>query len=216
MAALNRSETGIETSVRDDEDWVGVLTTPGPVRDEALRELHALLIRAARHQIMQMPASIRQLGGVRVDDIVNQAADEALVALLGKLSTFEGRSRFRTWAYKFAIFHTAVEVRRSVWRNREVPLEYLPQRPDLGPSPEEFAEASTFSAAVGAAIDATLTSHQRRVVLALLVDDVPIDVLAERLGTTRNALYKTLHDARGRLRRHLTAAGYLAASEVTS
>lgn len=221
MAALNGTRTGAETetqgpSVRDGEDWVELLSTPGPARDDALRQLHALLIRAARHQIGQMPASIRQLGGVRVDDIVNQAADEALVTLLGKLSTFEGRSRFTTWAYKFAIFHTAVEVRRTVWRNREVPLEYLPHPQAEDASPEQFAEASAFSAAVGAAIDATLTAHQRRVVLALLVDDVPIDVLAERLGTTRNALYKTLHDARGRLRRHLTVAGYLAASEVTS
>jgi RNA polymerase sigma-70 factor (ECF subfamily) len=38
---------------------------------------------------------------------------------------------------------------------------------------------------------------------------VPIDVLAERLGTTRGALYKTLHDARRKLRGELAAGGYV-------
>jgi RNA polymerase sigma-70 factor (ECF subfamily) len=52
-------------------------------------------------------------------------------------------------------------------------------------------------------------SHQRRVVISLLVYGVPIDVLAERLSTTRNALYKTLHDARKRLRGSLVAQGLI-------
>ena len=54
-----------------------------------------------------------------------------------------------------------------------------------------------------------LTPHQRRVVLALLVEEVPIDVLADRLGSTRNALYKTLHEARRRLRAALIDSGHL-------
>jgi RNA polymerase sigma-70 factor (ECF subfamily) len=132
--------------------------------------------------------------------------------VLGKLSTFEGRSRFTTWAYKFGILQSAVEVNRSLWRHRDVPLDGLPDPPATDASPEEISEAADFCAAVTAAIEQTLTDHQRRVVLALLVDEVPIDVLAERLGTSRNALYKTLHDARRRLRAHLTATGYLAAT----
>ena len=80
------------------------------------------------------------------------------------------------------------------------------------PSPDEYAEGSELAAAVRAAIDSVLTPHQRRIALALLVEEVPIDVLAERLGTNRNALYKTLHDARGRLRSHLAAQGYPTAS----
>jgi RNA polymerase sigma-70 factor (ECF subfamily) len=53
------------------------------------------------------------------------------------------------------------------------------------------------------------------VLLALTVDGVPIDVLAERLSTTRGALYKTLHDARRKLRRSLDEQGLLP-GEVTS
>jgi len=82
-------------------------------------------------------------------------------------------------------------------------------RIDPSPSPAELSEASQLARAVEAVIATALTPHQRRVALALLVEEVPIDVLADRLGTTRNALYKTLHDARGRLRAALLAAGHL-------
>ena len=141
-----------------------------------------------------------------------------MVALLAKLPTFEGRSRFTTWAYKFAILQAAVEMRREAWRGREVALDEALERRDQHPSPEQYAEAGDLRRAVTAAIGQVLTPHQRRVAVALLVDEVPIDVLAERLGTSRNALYKTVHDARGQLRVHLAAAGYLASTippEVT-
>jgi RNA polymerase sigma-70 factor, ECF subfamily len=192
------------------DNWVELLSTPGPGHDDALSRLHGLLLKAAGHQVSLMVGRMPAIGQARREDIVNQSADEAMVAVLGKLSSFQGRSQFTTWAYKFGILHAAVEVRRNLWRNREVPLESLPEPAVVGTSPEQLAEAADLSHAVGTAINQALTTHQRRVVLALLVDEVPIDVLADRLGTTRNALYKTLHDARGRLRTHLTVAGYLA------
>jgi RNA polymerase sigma-70 factor, ECF subfamily len=192
-----------------DEDWIAALTTSGPVRDEALRRLHALLLRAARFQVSRMSGMRAAVGAAQVDDVVNLAADEAMVAVLNKLATFEGRSRFTTWAYKFAILHAAVELRRSAWSHREVPLETAPPLAAPRPSPDQYAEGADFAAAARDAIERVLTPHQRRIALALMVDEVPIDVLAERLGTNRNALYKTLHDARSRLRAHLTAQGYL-------
>lgn len=214
MTARSAEEALTSVVVGDtvDGEWVKLLAAPGPGHDEALQRLHELLLRAARQQVSRMQSSLGTIGRVRQDDIINQAADEAMVSLLGKLSTFEGRSRFSTWAYKFGILQAAVEVNRSMWRQREVPLDDVREPLSTGASPEQFSEAADFSAAVGSAIERTLTDHQRRVVLALLVDDVPIDVLAERLGTSRNALYKTLHDARKRLRAHLTAAGFLAAA----
>jgi len=195
-----------------EDDWLKLLSTPGPGHHEALQRLHDLLLRAARQQVSRMQPILGTIGRVRQDDIINQAADEAMVSLLGKLSTFEGRSRFSTWAYKFGVLQAAVEVNRSMWRHRDVPLDDVIEPLAAGASPEQFSEAADFSAAVRSAITHTLTDHQRRVVLALLVDDVPIDVLAERLGTSRNALYKTLHDARKRLRAYLIAAGFLPAA----
>jgi RNA polymerase sigma-70 factor, ECF subfamily len=212
MAALDGPDLADADPVRVAavrEDWVEQLSLTGPGHEAALARLHELLLRAARHQMAQMLGPLRDIGAVRREELAHQAADEAMVAVLGKLSSFEGRSRFTTWAYKFGILHAAVEVRRTLWRHREVPLESLPEPAAVASSPEQLAEAADFSHAVGIAINQSLTAHQRRVVLALLVDEVPIDVLADRLGTTRNTLYKTLHNARRRLRAELTAAGYL-------
>ncbi len=194
------------------EDWIAELTSDGPVREDALRRLHALLLRGARFQVSRMSAMRAMVGAAQVEDIITLAADEAMVAVLGKLTTFEGRSRFTTWAYKFAVLQAAVELRRQAWSRREVPLEAAPPLIEPRPSPDLYVEGAELAAAVRQAIDRVLTPHQRRIALALIVDEVPIDVLAERLGTNRNALYKTLHDARSRLRTHLALEGYVTPS----
>src|SRR6266498_1839314 len=110
-----------------------------------------------------------------------------------------------TWVYKFALLETAVKLRKRAWQGREVPLE-----PDtwslfasVGLAPDEQAEQSELLSTLQTAIREVLTPHQRRVLVALTLNEVPIDVLAERLDTTRGALYKTLHDARYKLRAHL-------------
>jgi RNA polymerase sigma-70 factor (ECF subfamily) len=190
------------------EDWIAELTSDGPVREDALRRLHALLVRGARFQVSRMSAMRAAVGSAQVEDIITLAADEAMVAVLSKLATFEGRSRFTTWAYKFAVLQAAVELRRQAWSRREVPLDAAPPLTEPRPSPDQYAEGAELAAAAREAIDRVLTPHQRRIALALIVDEVPIDVLADRLGTNRNALYKTLHDARSRLRAHLAGQGY--------
>jgi RNA polymerase sigma-70 factor (ECF subfamily) len=150
-----------------------------------------------------------QLGVARCEEIVHASADEAVTSVLRRLDTFEGRSRFTTWAYKFAILQTAVEVRRAVWRSREVYLDSVPEQASGAVAPEEHVLVSALGEAIERCIVHALTAHQRRVLVALVIDGVPIDVLADRLATTRNALYKTLHDARKRLRQSLTAQGFL-------
>jgi RNA polymerase sigma-70 factor (ECF subfamily) len=191
-------------------DWVRALHSSGAEQAAALRELHALMIRAAGHQVWRMRSALPDPSPGTVDSLVNQAADEAMTALLGKLHTFEGRSRFTTWAFKFAILQAATEVRRVQWQHREVQLRDLDEPyASTHDSPELHAEGTDLSRAVTDAMREVLTPHQRRVAIALLVDGVPIDVVAQRLGTARGALYKTLHDVRVRLRAELTAKGYL-------
>jgi RNA polymerase sigma-70 factor, ECF subfamily len=199
----------ISWSTTSNDEWMSRLSTfAGPEHDDAVGRLHDLMVRAAWHQVSRMPEAA-SMGLARREEIVLSAADEATVSVLARLSAFEGRSRFTTWAYKFAILHAGVEVRRSAWSRREVELHDVVDRTSPGDSPEAYAETRDLAGAVQRAIDEVLTPHQRRVALALLVDEVPIDVLAERLATTRNALYKTLHDARKRLRESLRDAGYL-------
>ena len=210
VSADDRVPPDVDLADAEPQNWVEALSTPGPRQDHAMDRLHQMLLRASRHQVWRMRSTLAGVGNERLEEIANQAADEAMMAVLAKLSTFEGRSRFTTWAYKFAILQSATEVRRFAWAHREVELTDDAQLPALGPSPASYAEAADLASAVRSAIDVALTPHQRRITIALLIDEVPIDVLAQRLGTNRNALYKTVHDARTRLRSHLIASGHLA------
>jgi RNA polymerase sigma-70 factor (ECF subfamily) len=210
VGADDRVPPQVGLSHAEPEDWVKALSIPGPRQDHAMTSLHEMMLRACRYQVRRMRSMLAGVGNERLEEIANQAADEAMMAVLNKLSTFEGRSRFTTWAYKFAILQSATEVRRHAWRNREVELNDDAHVLERGPSPASYAEAVDLASAVRLAIDQALTPHQRRITIALLIDDVPIDVLAERLGSNRNALYKTVHDARSRLRAHLIASGHLA------
>jgi RNA polymerase sigma-70 factor (ECF subfamily) len=194
-------------------DWVATLRTGGPAGDRALAELHALLLRAARFEALRRRASLPWIGAAELDDLVLQAADDALVAVLSRLDSFRGASRFTTWAYKFAIYSAAVTLRRRAWRDREVSLapELWDVVADRGGSPLQQVEDDELRTALRSGIEA-LTPHQRDVLVAVALEQVPIDVLAERLGTNRGALYKTLHDARRKLRAQLADQGLL---EVT-
>jgi RNA polymerase sigma-70 factor, ECF subfamily len=195
-------------AIDDSDAWLSSLRASGEERELAVNRLHALLLRAARFEAARRRPILRGVGDRELDDLTVQAADDALVAVLARLDTFRGASRFTTWAYKFAIYQTSVALRRRAWRDREVLLEprswsFLPDR---GEQPAEHAEVAEVLAAVREGI-AGLSPHQRHVLVALTVNDVPIDVLADRLGTTRGALYKTLHDARRKLRAHLAERG---------
>jgi RNA polymerase sigma-70 factor (ECF subfamily) len=174
-----------------------------------VRRLHALLLGATRWQIKRMRPQLPEMAATEMDILAQQAADDATVAVLSHQHDYAGRSRFTTWAFKFAILHASVAVRRAAWRQREIPTEpeAWPYHPDSAPLPEAEAEAVAVAQLLRTAIQAELTPHQRSVLVALAINDVPVDVLAERLGTTRGALYKTLHDARARLRTALRAQG---------
>ncbi len=192
----------------DSRAWLSGLRADGQARDAALARLHALLLRAARFEAARRQAALPGLRPGELDEIAAEAADDALVSILARLDDFRGASRFTTWAYKFALLEAAVKLRRRAWQGREIPLEDDAWNAFAAgsPGPEGSAEQQELVAAVRAGI-AELTPHQRRVLVALAVNGVPIDVLAERLGTTRGALYKTLHDARRNLRAFVAARG---------
>ena len=206
---LDTQVVDVASPTYETEGWVADLDLGGAAGELAQRRLHKLLVGAARRQVWRLRDLLPGAAPGDLEDLAQQAADEALVSVLRKLDDFQGRSRFSTWAYKFGVYQAGVEVRRQAWRSREVALPDQLAALDRSPSPTDVAEASDLARALEDAIATALSPHQRRVVLALLVDDVPIDVLADRLGSTRNALYKTLHDARARLRRSLVTQGYL-------
>jgi RNA polymerase sigma-70 factor, ECF subfamily len=193
----------------ESREWLRSLRAEGRERDAAVARLHALLLRAARFEVARRRPTMPHLRGDDLDDVANQAADDALVSVLARLDSFRGASRFTTWAYKFGLVEAAVKLRRRAWQGRELPVE--PESWSLfsstGLAPEEEAEQGELLTEIRQGIEQALTPHQRRVLVTLALNGVPIDVLAERLDTTRGALYKTLHDARRKLRHHLDERG---------
>ena len=192
------------------EEWHLDLHADGARREEAVERLQGLLLRAARFEIFRRRGSLPQLSAVELDELAQDAAADAAVSVLRRLGDFRGESSFRTWAYKFALLEASVKVRRRAWRDREVTLEpkQWESLAHAGPGPDDEAENGALLEAVRDGIRTALTPRQRQVLVAAVLEGVPIDVLAERLDSNRNALYKLLHDARRRLRAYVAAAGF--------
>jgi RNA polymerase sigma-70 factor, ECF subfamily len=207
-------ETPPESVSRPAEDgsrsWVQRLRASGAARDAAVAELHELLLKAARFEVGRRGDMVPHLRGGDLEDLAQQSADDALIAVLRKLDEFRGESRFTTWAYKFALLEAAVKVRRRAWQGREIPLEEEAWSvlSDAATTAERRAEDGELFAALREEIERCLSPRQREVLVAVALNDVPIDVLSERLGTTRGALYKSLHDARRKLRAAIGERGF--------
>ena len=212
MAVPMKTQTGSGDPPADDASqlWLERLDPSSTDREIALGELHTLLLRAAWFEVNRRRAALPHLRGTDHEDLAQQSADDALMAILEKLDDFRGESRFTTWAYKFALLEAAVNVRRRAWQSREIPLEEdgCAVLADMATPAQRHAEDAELFGALREEIKQTLTVHQREVLVSATLNDVPIDVLAERLGSTRGALYKTLHDARQKLRSALIERGY--------
>ncbi|HEY0279266.1 MAG TPA: sigma-70 family RNA polymerase sigma factor [Solirubrobacterales bacterium] len=194
---------------RESARWLKELT--GPRREEAVERLRGWLLGIARAEVNRRRAGLG-FGGPELDDIAEQAASDATVAVLGKLDQFRGESRFTTWAAKFAILEVSNKVGRNLWRKRGVHLdsdawEQMPDRFGLGVGRE--VESRELLAALRVAVETQLSARQRRIFEAIVLDEVPLDVLVIELDSNRNAIYKALFDARRKLRAELVANGYL-------
>lgn len=219
MMSQPTQPTEVMTAVGPDPEsraWLSDLGCDGARGEDARRRLHDLLLKAARFEIGRRRGSLPHLRGGDLDDLAHQAADDALLAILRKLDDYRGESRFTTWAYKFALLEAAVKLRRRAWQSREIPLEseQWAVLADSESMPATSAESRELLGEIAKAIKTELSPHQREVLVAVALNGVPIDVLAERLNTTRGALYKTVHDARQKLRAHLADMGLSFTSEM--
>jgi RNA polymerase sigma-70 factor, ECF subfamily len=206
----------ISSSSPDDETarWLAALSGGGLARDQALARLHELLLRVARAELNRR-AGRHPITGPELDDLAHQAADDALLAITAKLGQFRGESRFTTWAYKFVVLEISSKLGRHFWQRPAVALDAadwdrLPDR--FGTSPADHAERHDLVAAVRRAVEEELTDRQRQVFTAIVVQGIPLDALVAQLGSSRGAIYKTMFDARRKLRAALAANGYLTSS----
>ena len=213
MASADPSVGGTPAARLDLEsaEWLRVLACAGSQREAALARLHDKLVRIAHREVRRRGPRL-QIAGPELEDLAYQAAADALIAITGKIGQFRGESRFTTWAYKFVIFEVSAKIGRHFWRNPGVPLgaEDWDQLPDrFGFDPAQQAEWRDLLAALHRAVDTELTARQRQVFVAIVLNAVPLGTLVIELGSNRNAIYKTLFDARRKLRAALAANGYV-------
>ena len=188
---------------RTNEQWLIELRGPNP--DGALADLYDLLVRG-------LGAALGGYGG-GVEANFGDFAQEALIKITGNLDSFRGESRFTTWAHKIAINVALTELKRRRWR--DVSLQELfagRGAADRGPAeaqptPEQLALQDTVLQELRRMVDEELTDRQKEAVVAVLLEEMPISEVARRMGTTQNALYKVLYDARKRLKKRMEAAG---------
>lgn len=198
---------------RTNQTWLDELQ--GPERDEALTDLRAFLVRGLGYSI----ANRSDVDGVLIEDF----AQEALLKILDNLDTFRGESRFTTWAQKIAVRVALTELRRRRWRDLSIDAITEPQGMDFVPDflidpdapPDHQAVQRQFLETLSRLISTELTDKQRQALVAVRIHGIPLEEVARRMGTNRNALYKLLHDARQRLKSQMEAEG-LTPDEVLS
>ena len=206
-AARPRRQAALDA---DSRQWVEQLRVGHPRYHPTVARLHDVLHRVAVHELSRRRHQIRSVRGPEFDDLAQQAADDALVNVLDRLDEFRGLSRFTTWTYTFVMFEVSAKVARHAWRRQPPDVEQLEWDQLQDPVallPEERLDQRARLEALSSAI-AELTDRQREVFVAVALNDMPIDVLAVKLRTNRNAVYKNLFDARRRLRARMAAAGH--------
>src|SRR5512133_2225394 len=178
---------------RSSRRWVEQLHPEHPRHEHAAAKLHDVLQRAAFHELHRRRGQLDGLSGAELDDVAQQCADDAMMKILARVDDFQGLSRFTTWAYKFVIFEVSNKVARHAWQHHPPSAEDLTGdllADTLTPRPGDQAERREQLAALTRAIEDDLTPRQREVLVAIALNDVPIDVLALQLGSNRNAIYK--------------------------
>jgi RNA polymerase sigma-70 factor, ECF subfamily len=202
---LQRHDDGARQLDPESRAWLETLHSEGARYDTAIMRLHALLLSEARYQVRRRTAGLAHPSGRDLDDLAMQAADDALIAILGKLDRFRGDALFTTWARRFVELEVPGKIRRRLGHARETPTETetLELRPGSDEDPQSLCEAADLADRLGELMVDELTGHQREVLVALTMDGVDAKDLAARIDSTPGALYKTLHDARRKLKHEL-------------
>ncbi len=201
---------------RTNDEWRADLRSPDPmVQDSALEDLRTRLQRSILYYLSQERSDLRELSSQELTQMAEDLSQDALMRIMDNLDTFRGESLFTTWANRIAVRLAISDLRRA--RYKDFSLDDLTADGDLlpttspttpsPPSPEAVTERADVMAKIDRAFSEALTERQYRALEAVAIRGVPMDVVAEQLGTNRNALYKLLHDARRKLRSHLEAQG---------
>lgn len=206
------------TRTRTNEEWLHDLSENGLMQEQAIADLQNILLRTVLYIFSR---NTGDLGALAREDLLRLAEDcaqDALIAIMNHLSDFRGDSKFTTWAYKFAVNIALTTARRERWRG--VSLDQLSSSEDgvlferivgeksPGPTTDQAAMQNEVRKIIQEVIEQDLTDKQRRVLLMMVFNEVPMDEVVRELDTNRNAVYKLLHDARRKLKSSLHSRGF--------
>jgi len=206
------------SNTRTNEEWLNDLRTSGAAQEAAIADLRNLLLRSVLFFFSRNLGEFDRLARDEILQLAEDCAQEALIAVMNHLSDFRGDSKFTTWAYKFGINIALMTARRERWKG--VSLDQLASAEDGSLSkwlirdksseftPDQSALLSEIREVIREVIEQDLTDKQRRVLIMMVFNEVPMDEVARRLDTNRNAIYKMLHDARRKLKNRLQARGF--------
>lgn len=203
---------------RTNEQWLADLTGSPDKQSLALEDLRERLQRGIYYYLSRERSDLAGLSSSEITQMAEDLAQDATLRVMENLDSFRGDSRFTTWATKIAVRVAISDLRRA--RYRDFSLDDLTADGDLMPagsmnsvtgtpehSPENQTEREDVMQKISDALKEALTERQYQALVAVALQDVPLEVLAERMGTNRNALYKLLHDARRKLRTFLETEG---------
>jgi RNA polymerase sigma-70 factor (ECF subfamily) len=191
---------------RTNQAWLDDLR--GPDKEQAIADLREVLARGLKYSLANRIQT-------DLDELVEDFTQDALLRILDKLDTFRGESRFTTWAQKVAVRVAFTELRRQRWKDVSL-QDLLPEDSfdftpvilaDPSPDPERRVAQTMISEMIQEIIENELTDRQRTALMAIMAGGMPLEEVAHRMDTNRNALYKLIHDARKRMQERLLARG---------
>ena len=203
--------------IRTNEQWLHDLNANGQTQESAITDLRDLLLRASLYFFNRNLGDFANMTHDKILQCAEDCAQDALIAVLNHLSDFRGDSKFTTWAYKFAINIALMTARREAWKGKSLEeLSSLDHRKlfewmgdkSSGLTPDQSALQEEISHIIRDVIERDLTERQRKVLILMVFNEVPMDEVVQQLDTNRNAVYKMLHDARRKLKSSLQARGF--------
>lgn len=205
-------------NTRTNEEWLEDLRASGSAQETAITDLRDLLLRTVLFFFSRNLGDFDRLTRDEILQLAEDCAQEALIAVLNHLSDFRGDSKFTTWTYKFAINFALMTARRERWKGISLDQlsfvdgsslsERVMQGKEPALTPDQFVMQVEILETIREVIEQDLTDKQRRVLILMVFNEVPMDEVARQLSTNRNAIYKMLHDARRKLKYRLQARGF--------
>jgi RNA polymerase sigma-70 factor (ECF subfamily) len=202
---------------RTNEQWIADLTSVDvAIQTHALEDIRKHLQRSIYFYLSQDRSDLRGLATNELQQMAQDLAQDATLRVMDNIQSFRGESRFTTWANKIAIRLAISDLRRA--RYKDFSLDELTADGDLlpfssqlnspkEPTPEKAAERDDVMEKIELAFKEALTERQYQALAAIALHGIPMDIVAERMGTNRNALYKLIHDARRKLKTYLESEG---------